>query len=482
MSESLNYVQADEFIRAFEAESDLLRYQVDGWCVWPLLRMSASLMLQDEPVPGVSRLGRWQRLWLGLRGLPCLAFLPRKRWLISTYSTARAEKINGRFVDVFFDELLAGRSDYFKVETINNTRFHESERDYLVKSQMYMDTISMIVGTVRMLHKPSEVAQTAAELAAALRREPRFAELTPAHVGKVLLWFYCSKQVWSWMLRRIQPKCVLRADYAEYPLTAGAKELGIEVIEFQHGVIDRFHPGYSWSSYALSYKPKMPIPDRLLLYGPYFQEQLAASGFWGDALRPVGSLRIDRYRQLKPAGLMREGIPALLVTTQGLDRERLIAFLLQFLEHCKNRLELRVCIKLHPVYDPDKAPYIRAFGGHKNVNVLLGNEQPSTFELLCEARWHASIYSSCHYDALGLGVPTIILPLALHESVKNLADEGFALLARSPQELRDSLLEQRPDACRQDASSHFYTPGALNNIRRELRLVEECSVRGEAHS
>ena len=470
MSESLNYIQADEFIRAFEAESDLLRYQVDGWCVWPLLRTSANLMLQNMPLPGVSRLGRWQRIALAARGLPRLLALRQKAWLVITYSSARMERVNGRLMDVLFDQLLDGARDYFKVETINNPRFHASERDYLVKSQLYMDTISMLAGVAGMLRKPASITRTAAELAAALRREPRFAKLTPAHVGKVLLWFYWSKQVWSWMLRRIRPKYVLCADYGEYPLAAAAKERGSEVIEFQHGMIDRFHPGYSWPRYALSYKRRMPIPDCLLLYGPYFQEQIAHYEFWGEALRPVGSLHMDSYRRLRLQRLEREEVPALLVTTQGLDRERLIAFLLEFLEHCKNRLELRVVVKLHPVYDSDKAPYTRAFGGHKNVNVLLGNEHPSTFELLCGARWHASISSFCHYDALGLEVPTIILPLALHESVKNLVDEGFALLPRSPEELMNLLLDERTSVRRKDASSHFYSTDALKNIRRELGL------------
>ena len=463
----LNYQEADEFIRAFEAEADLLRFQVDGWCVWPLLRMSANLMLQATPY-GPLRRSRWERLWLGLRGLPRLALLPRKRWLISTFSSARMEKSAGRFVDVFFDELLVGTQDWFKIEWINNPAFRERGRNCLLKSQMYVDPLTLLISLLERSGRQPAIERTAAELSAALRRVPRFAAFTTEYVARLLTGFHWDKRVWGWIMRRMKPQCLLRANCGEYPSTAAAKELGIEVIEFQHGMIDRFSPAYSWPSYALSYKRKMPLPDRLLLYGPYFQEQLAAHGFWGETLRPVGCLRMDGYRRLRLQRLEGEKVPALLVTTQGLDREQLIAFLLQFLEHCKNRLDLRLNIKLHPAYDADKAPYTRAFGSHKNVSVYQGNEEPSTFELLCEARWHASISSSCHYDALGLGVPTIILPLSTHEIVDHLHAQGLALLPGSPQELAELLRDERSGACPKDCSSLFYTRDALSNIKREL--------------
>lgn len=470
MSKSLNYIQADEFLRAFEAEADLLRHEVDGWCVWPLLRTAANAMLQAAPVERMPRLDRWERLSLSFMGLPRLIFLPRRRWLITSFSSARMEEIDGRFVDIFFDELLVGAKDWFKIEMVNSPAFRGHARACLVKSDMYLDPITLAVSVLERCRRQPEIEQTAAELSAALCREPRFASFTPQYVSRVLMGFHWGRKVWSWVLRRIGPEQVMRADNADHAVTAAAKGLGIGVIEFQHGVADRFHPAYSWSTYALKYKSKMPIPDRVFTFGAYWQRQLMVGQFWGDALRPVGSLRMDYYRKLREQVQQRDGVPTILVTTQGVERERLIAFFSEFLRYCHGKLALRVCFKLHPVYDTDKTPYAEAFSRFDNVVVRLGSEQPSTFELLTTARWHASVSSMCHYDALGLGVPTIILPFSTHEAVAHLHEEGFAWMAHSPRELTELLLDPRSHECRQACSTYFYARDARNNIKRELGI------------
>jgi hypothetical protein len=128
-------------------------------------------------------------------------------------------------------------------------------------------------------------------------------------------------------------------------------------------------------------------------------------------------------------------------------------------------------VKLHPVYETSKESYKAAFGGNSRVHVVLGNEPPSTFELLTQAQLHVSISSTCHYDALGLGVPTVILPFTTHDIVLSLHQAGHAYLAYTPQELLEIVLHCKDHAVPPEISEWYFTSGALENIKRELELA-----------
>ena len=318
---------------------------------------------------------------------------------------------------------------------------------------------------------PHFVLEVAHELSLCLQRETGRQVFTPRLIALHLLSFYWTKRLYGALLERIQPEYALVADPGEYAITAAAKERDIDVLEYQHGFLDRDqHPAYAWTEHALKYKARMPIPDRLLLYGEYWKQELAVNGFWEDSLAAVGSLRMDHYRKARSVSNCSETC-TIVLTTQGIDVENVIAFISGFLALADRRLQFRLYIKLHPFYETDKTPYEAAFLKHPEVQILLGSESPSTFELLARAQLHLTISSTCHYDALGLGVPTVILPFTSHEAALHLYETGQAFLAHSPQELFDIAVHWRDHAVPPGISEWYYKPGALENIKRELGLL-----------
>jgi hypothetical protein len=190
-------------------------------------------------------------------------------------------------------------------------------------------------------------------------------------------------------------------------------------------------------------------------------------------LRVVGSPRLDRYRA--EPDLRSPDCCTVLVTTQGLDVERLTAFLAAALQHLSQRVPLRLVIKLHPIHEADKRPYLDALSSFcDQLEVLAGSEGPSTFDWLRRAHLHVSIASASHYDAIGLGVPTVVLPLQTHELVLPLCRAGHAHLADTPEALADLVLAWRTLRLPESVSEYYFEAGARANIRRELDLpVEE---------
>ena len=151
-----------------------------------------------------------------------------------------------------------------------------------------------------------------------------------------------------------------------------------------------------------------------------------------------------------------------------------ISFMAEFLRKTRNVAGLRLVVKLHPIYERGPEAYLEAFGNDERIRVLTGSEDPSTFELLARASIHVSVSSSCHYDALGIGVPTVILPLPTHEVVLPLYHAGHALLARTPDELAAIAARWDSHRVQESVSAYYFRPDAVDNMAAEMGLSAEA--------
>lgn len=459
---------SDALIREMEEKCDLLQYTVDGWSVWPLLRFLVQFALTHVARGKAARFPRSLRLALALQDLPGLLSPRRARYVVKTYNAyLRSEPENGLYRDIFFDDLLVEIGDYFKIESVTNRSFVSRRKSALIKSDVTTTFLDLLTSFLTRVGGPRCISGIASDFSACLMRELDLERFTPEWTARILRQFYWAKQLYRWLLARIQPEYLFLTSAKNYALVAAAKELQIKTVEFQHGAFDRHKSGYSWSTYALDCKIRMPIPDRIFLYGDYWKQELEANGFWKDSLRSVGSLQVDRYRQ---HSFQNGETYTIVLTTQSLDVERVIAFVAEFLEIAKGQLDFRIYIRLHPS-EPDKEPYTAAFGGNKYVQVFLSNEQPPTLELLARADFHAAIYSTCHYEALGLGTPTIILPFTGYKKMLHLLETGYAFLARTPQDMLDIIFKSRCHKVPGEVGEQYFKPGAVENMKRELGIL-----------
>lgn len=463
----LPYDVVDRRIRQMEREHDLLQYVVDGWCVWPLLRFGVQYALAYDLQSLGSHVPWSQRLWMALHDLPRLLMVPRARYVVKTYTSGLAEREGHLYKDIWFDDLISSLGACLKIETINSPAFLPRRPHAYIKSHCTSNGLHLVAGGLAMLGGPRHISEIAQRLSACLKKEFAQELYTFRWIELRLRYFSWLKKLYAGLLQRIRPTYLLTADSGEHALVAAAKELGVMVVELQHGCIDRYHSGYSWTEYALPYKSRMPIPDQYFLYGEHWKQELDANGFWGESLCVVGSLRLDRCRERAPATPSTNACH-LLLTTQGLDVEAMIAFITDFLAMAQGQLNVSLSIKLHPVYEGSKALYLDAFRHDPRVQVLLGSESPSTLELLAQAHCHLSISSTCHYDALGMGVPTVILPLASHEIVLPLWQAGHAALARHPHDLLDIVLRYQAQRVPEAIGAHYFAQGALERMKHAL--------------
>jgi hypothetical protein len=461
--------EASRLLQEFETQHDLLRYTLDGFSVWPTLRFEVSRRLQNIPFaagssPPVARGPIYRRV---ATDLARAAALPRARHVAFTFTGARRIPQNGRSKDIFFDDLLERLGDGIKIEQQVGQGIDGLPP--LVPCRLTRTGLDVIGRRMaRHLPAPTRTRNLAKTFSELLASELDVRDFTPDMVSQRFHQFSWLRRTWQLALRRMGARVVFVAD-AEHPIIAAARELGVHVLELQHGMLTRDFPGNSWTRYALPYKTQMPIPTKLLLFGEYWKEELATNGFWDTELTVVGSTYLDEFRRQARAN--DDGRKRIVVSTQGVDTEKVAGFLEQLLRVAERRLPIEVIVKLHPIYDTDPGPYVKAFHGKDNAKVLSASEKPSTLELIRGASLHLSIYSNCHFDAIGLGTPTAILPFTGVENVLPLAKKGHATVVNTPGELLALLETPQTAKAAAAASDWYYRPGALNNITEVLERL-----------
>lgn len=468
MSESLQEV-LDRLCHV-ERKLDLLKYQVDGWSAWPLIRFELSLLLTGLSFPHSAPTTRAGRALRALPTLPALLRVRPARYVIKTYASGLLDATAGRYRDIRFDDVMTAAESVFKIEVPGGSKFSARSRNAVIKRDLSSTAIEAVAAVLaRFQVSGRDLQLTARVFANAVRDELSLNAVNEEWVTRRLRRFAANKRVYQSILRRVGPEFVVIADPGEHALIAAARELGIIVLELQHGVADASNASYAWPSWAKSYRGRMPIPDRLLLYGEHWRRELDREGFWGDSLRVVGSPRLDRYRQ-QTVNRSRD-VCTIVFTTQGLDVGPVSCFLRDALGQLIPHVPLRLFVKLHPIYDADPKPYLDVLAPFReHVEVLTAREGLSTFELLLRANLHLSIASASHYDAVGLGVPTVVLPFSTHDVVLPMVRAGDASLARTADELATLIRNSRNLKVSTEVSEYYFRSGALSNILRELNL------------
>jgi hypothetical protein len=472
----LTEIQAASLVSELEQSNGLFDIKLEGYSAWRIVRSKVLNKLQQYPFvdrrPSYLKV-EWlfERLLLFIPDIFSILSARQAKFFVKTFSSALNDQVNGHYKDVYFDDVMIMTGGCFKVETLNNLSYSSRRKKALIPAALTTAAIDLIAAFCMLVFPSTACSKAATQIIRILHKEPILVKINIGDIKLTLKRFYWLKRIYTYLLRKVSPSHVLVADSGEFALLAASQECKIRSVEFQHGVFIREHPD-ALPKLKISDRSSLLIPDKLFLFGKYWKDQLLESAFLEDELRVVGNPRIDNFRKIR-AGFepSLHGSPTkILVTTQGVDRERLIDFLSGFTRAADGVIKYTLTIKLHPISDRDKSPYLRAFKAYPTVQIFLGSEQPSTFDLLARADIHASIASAVHYDALGLGVPTIIIPLAGHEIIQPLVDAGHAKISHTPEEMLKLVQDLKHISITSDISDYYFAPNSIEAICEELGI------------
>ena len=228
---------------------------------------------------------------------------------------------------------------------------------------------------------------------------------------------------------RIQTVYVVVAYFHQH-IVGAARDLGIRVVELQHGAISPFHLGYSY--------PGRPVvadqPDELWCFGSY----------WTN----VADL---------PAGLRTAVVGAPVLPAAGPKDPHRVVFLSQGtigaeLLHvadsvAKEHPGLEVLYRLHPSERP--SDYTIPPG----VQLSTGG---STLDLLASATYQVGVSTTALFEGMALGCRTAVANLPGHEYLEPAIAQGYALLMTRPPQLTSAPL------CTDPAT--YYAPTNLHSL------------------
>lgn len=456
--------EAGAILARFESEHRLFGMSVRGVSVWRLLRFPVGLALQNLPFERAP-LPRVELLSTLFRSLRDLARLPRGvRYAVKSYVSALRIRGNGGYEDIYFERLLEEAPGGARLFSLNAAGY--AGRNASSCAPSFDCTAVTILGALLARAFPVRDGDAVfARLSALVSDGLGLDDFPQGRIRRMFSSFWWQSRLYEWALCRLGARTVLAADTGERALLAACQRLGVRFIELQHGIFTPDHPdALPVSALRDAVAADLLLPDMVALYGDYWLARQANSALGKvGRLLSAGSSVIAKFRARRAAEFRPSAdSPSMVVTTQGIDRDALISFLSRFLALYEGPCQLTV--KLHPAYDSSLELYIKMLGGDSRVRVVGGRDDPNTYELLARSDLHLSIASACHYDALGIGTPTLVIGLAGHQLVRDLLDAGDALFAGSPEELAEIVSRRAWSPVSEAVSGKYFRHGFVQNL------------------
>lgn len=255
-------------------------------------------------------------------------------------------------------------------------------------------------------------------------------------------------------IRRAPPKAVfvLNAYHLFIPFQAAAREVGIPVIEMQHGIIHENHPGYVFDG-----MPELPhLPDHLIVFGRHFGELLDR-----ESPRWRGRWSVGGHPWLKRKRSGVDALPASAFDSVVLFSQPNTPVRTRFRElgpALRSRLDrkTRVILKPHP-REIDFESFYRPCA---DAGIHLATSRDDAHELLRSCRLAVSVSSTVAIEALAFRCRSAVLPTPFRpEDYQALVAQGAL---SSPETLEDlvALAELAPPG-----DGDFELPNRLFGVR-----------------
>lgn len=466
--------QASEMLNRFEKEHRLFGYAVKGVSVWQILRFSIACDLQNLPLKSlpVPRSTLIKHSWIGVADVIKLMIIGGKYiYWVSTGISALRFRHGERYRDIYFDTLLSKVPGGLKIQVVNASGYDFQQAHAFLKPDIDVTLFHVIVRVLARLFPVKSDHGAFDSVAKLIEKELGLKSYSGNVIRRVFSSIWWNARLYELLLKRLRPRAVIVADTGEYALLLACRKQGVKCIELQHGIQTPDHPS-TLSVDILEYEANLLLPNFLGVFGDYWEDRLSGSimAIKGK-IRSVGTDMIDTYRDYRARNFSANPLRSVItLTTQGLDTENLINFVREFLRVCDGEFYLN--IKLHPAYDNSMSLYVEALGSDARCKVVSGKSDPNTYELISCSDIHLSIASACHYDALGLGVPTVVIGLTGYQLMDDLVIKGDALLAMNPEELAGIVKHQRWGVVSREMSESYFKHGFVRNVSA-LAEIEE---------
>ena len=261
-------------------------------------------------------------------------------------------------------------------------------------------------------------------------------------------------------LKRKPKKIFVVVAYQNFPIVAAAKDLGIEVIELQHGVIGKYHLGYSFPETSRLNGEINYFPDKILTFSDYWIKEEFSPISLDNAI-PIGFPYFDY--QSRNFQNLKKNEKQILFISQGVIGKFLSEIGYQVACELEN---YDIIYKLHPgEYETwvNNYPELVKASQLSNVTVIDDNDTP-LYKLLAESTYQIGAFSTAIYEGLKFNCKTFLLNSQGIEHVLDLVDEGYAFKFETADDLINNLESFEPRSYSIDFFFKEYDKGLLEKV------------------
>ena len=410
-----------EILEQADAVPGVLDVSIGCWLAWPAIKVLiyARLFnaLDDSPMamPSTKRVLRgaslgsrlpstWWRLRSELARLPDRSMKPRIAWMSGSYARRGPDGVER---DALFADLpneLAAHAEQLWLQPPLLTGVSAGVHAETVY-EIATDWANQLTSLQRFRPVVRDAAAALAERLTAVT--PDVAGLTWHRVClDAIAMFEARRIAWTTVFARLKPDVVMmtNAPYLSGEVAA-AKACGAAVVEFQHGLFGPRCPEYGWPGALASKRGRMPVADRLFVFGDLFRAGALKNGFWrADDVRAIGSAAIERLRRTASAA-DRQGLePRLIFLTQPMTRLEAVDFWRRYLAGVAAGEFPRgsLTIKVHPSERDQAADYAALANEYPSLCRIAGADEDANSVMLD----HDLVVGYTSYgliEAVGLG-------------------------------------------------------------------------------
>jgi hypothetical protein len=216
--------------------------------------------------------------------------------------------------------------------------------------------------------------------------------------------------------RRIKTVYVVVAYFHQH-IVGAARDLGIRVVELQHGVISPYHLGYSYPG-----RPEVADqPDELWCFGSYWTDVAELPA--GMKASVVGASFVS---PLSPAELAAKDPRLVVFLSQGTTGPALLSYAAAL---AAARPDLDVAFHLHP------SEHSTDYSVPSGVRLSADN----TLALLASATYQVGVSTTALFEGMLLGCRTGVADLPGHEYLAPSIGQGDSVLVPGPDALAPAL-------------------------------------------
>ena len=243
------------------------------------------------------------------------------------------------------------------------------------------------------------------------------------------------------LFKKRKPKMIFAVvAYENQAIVAAAKDLGITVVELQHGTITDYHMGYSYPEKTRLNGEIKYFPDKILTFGDYWINEDTCP-ISHENIIPIGF----PYFEAQSKDFI--NIPAndnqILFISQGVIGKYLSKLAYEIAGKLK---DYRIIYKLHPgEYATWKQNYPELLEASKNDNFeVIDNSEIPLYKLFAQSGYQVGAFSTAIYEGLMFNCKTFILDVPGVEYLSDLINRNYVFKITDAGDLIDNLEKFKP--------------------------------------